>query len=207
MLGLCGTLRGNALRTETELRLFMSGDPKYFAHLFAQITPQLRRKAEVLVSDPDAIDDVVQETWIRAHATREQFANTGSLEGWIWSICRNLCLDWARAENIRCARLARLSGLTEVSPPCHDARSCEEEGRRVEASVKWIEDRIVGLPSLQLRVAALRWLLAHSTAETARELGISPGTVKASLYQARQNIRARLSELDQLRGTEPHSDE
>lgn len=94
-------LGGNALRADAELQGFKAGDPKYFAQLFAQLTPQLRRRARELISDPDAIDDVVQETWIRAYATREQFANTGSLGGWIWRICRNVSCDWTRAERIR----------------------------------------------------------------------------------------------------------
>src|SRR5262249_51206042 len=48
------------------------------------------------------------------------------------------------------------------------------------------------LPQQQREVVALRYYEGMSTADTARTLGISPGTVKSTLHRALLRMRAEL---------------
>ncbi|OBJ52417.1 sigma-70 family RNA polymerase sigma factor [Mycobacterium sp. 1423905.2] len=56
--------------------------------------PRLQRIAARVLGDADAAQDVVQQAWLRLHATEEPIAN---LPGWLTTVTSRLCLDQLRA--------------------------------------------------------------------------------------------------------------
>ncbi len=56
--------------------------------------PRLQRIAARILGDPDAAQDVVQQAWLRLHATEESIDN---LAGWLTTVTSRLCLDRLRA--------------------------------------------------------------------------------------------------------------
>jgi RNA polymerase sigma factor (sigma-70 family) len=56
--------------------------------------PRLQRIAARILGDADAAQDVVQQAWLRLHATDEPIAN---LPGWLTTVTSRLCLDRLRA--------------------------------------------------------------------------------------------------------------
>jgi RNA polymerase sigma factor (sigma-70 family) len=56
--------------------------------------PRLQRIAARILGDADAAQDVVQQTWLRLHATDEPIDN---LPGWLTTVASRLCLDRLRA--------------------------------------------------------------------------------------------------------------
>lgn len=56
--------------------------------------PRLRRLAARVLSDPSGAEDVVQQAWLRLHATEEPIAN---LPAWLTTVTTRLCLDRLRA--------------------------------------------------------------------------------------------------------------
>lgn len=55
--------------------------------------PRLRRIAARILGDADAAQDVVQQAWLRLHATDERIDN---LAGWLTTVTSRLCLDRLR---------------------------------------------------------------------------------------------------------------
>ena len=51
---------------------------------------------------------------------------------------------------------------------------------------------VLGLPTRQREVTVLRYFLGLDVKELAQTLGVSEGTVKASLHQARRSLAAAL---------------
>lgn len=56
--------------------------------------PRLHRIAAHILGDTDAAQDVVQQAWLRLHATVEPIDN---LPGWLTTVTSRLCLDRLRA--------------------------------------------------------------------------------------------------------------
>ncbi|QEN13494.1 sigma-70 family RNA polymerase sigma factor [Mycolicibacterium sp. ELW1] len=56
--------------------------------------PRLQRIAGRILGDADAAQDVVQQAWLRLHATDEPIDN---LAGWLTTVTSRLCLDRLRA--------------------------------------------------------------------------------------------------------------
>jgi RNA polymerase sigma factor (sigma-70 family) len=56
--------------------------------------PRLQRIAARILGDADAAQDVVQQAWLRLHATDEPIDN---LPGWLTTVTSRLCLDRLRA--------------------------------------------------------------------------------------------------------------
>jgi DNA-directed RNA polymerase specialized sigma24 family protein len=57
------------------------------------------------------------------------------------------------------------------------------------------EAALLALSRRQFKVACYRWIAGYSTAQTADLMHVSQGTVKATLYQARQNILVQVADL------------
>ncbi|MGI8498249.1 MAG: RNA polymerase sigma factor [Gemmatimonadaceae bacterium] len=179
------------LLTQSDLDDFRMGDERCLARLHAAHSPVLRRRLQIFcpVLGYDDVTDLVQETWIRAWHNRAELAGPASMDGWLWRICRNLTVDTIR-ERRRLMRggenlsLAIKESLTHVPEDVAIRRGLADQ-----AAYDWINDQILRLPRLQLRVAALHWLLGWNIAHTAEFLCVAPGTVKSSLQRVRATLR------------------
>lgn len=139
--------------------------------------------------DSDDAEDIAQETWMRAIEHRSQFIGRGSFDAWLARISRRIWIDQARAERRHAVRMTRFvaNGWVETNHIGTDEEAHFAARERLAAILR---QEIGVLPPLQRRVATYRWLLGRSIAETACEIGIAEGTVKACLYQVRVKLRS-----------------
>jgi RNA polymerase sigma factor (sigma-70 family) len=144
--------------------------------LYRSRVGELRRVAAAIVGDRDAALDVVQDAFATAVRQRGAFRGEGSLDGWLWRIVVNAARDELR----RRARQAPvlLSGNGRV----------EDAAERVRAAVAL-------LPEQQRLVLFLRYYADLDYRTIANSVGISPGTVGATLNTARESVRRHLEEV------------
>jgi len=123
-----------------------------------------------IVGSREAARDVVQEAFLRA-LTRSGRFRGGSLEAWIWVIVVN------RARDVR--RRPQMGELEE------SILTAEVGGSALVAAV-------LALPERRRTVVLLRHVAGLQNSEIATALGISPGTVAATLSQARAELSKAL---------------
>ena len=140
--------------------------------------------------------DLVQETWVRAFRSLEQFQPGTSFKAWVFRIQMNAFLNRER----RRVKEPLLTDFEAGEPP--DRSPSEEE----EASAEGLErlfDRHVsdevkravdGLPPEFRAVLVLNAVGGLSYEETAAAVGAPVGTVMSRLYRARRRLRAELRE-------------
>ena len=80
------------------------------AREISRLTPALRRYAQVLSRDAAEAEDLVQETFLRAHERRAGFRR-GGLRPWLFSILHNLFIDRRRARGAEARREAEFAAL------------------------------------------------------------------------------------------------
>jgi len=152
---------------------------------------RLRRLCELLLSDKEEAEEIVQETFMKAYEACAAGAVPDSWGAWLTRVAVNACRDRRRAG--WWIRFRRWTDAVEDVPlvsqdpgPAETAASAETR-RRI-----WLAFR--QLPGRQREVFVLRQIEECSTAEVAEVLGLSPGSVKRHLFRAVRKLREALGD-------------
>jgi RNA polymerase sigma-70 factor, ECF subfamily len=144
-------------------------------HLYRERFQAFLLSVTALLRDGEAALDVVQDGFALALASRQTFRNEGSLEAWLWRIVLNVARDELRSQKReRC-------------------RSMEQPHARDEHDDE-LREELVALPERQRLAIFLRYYADMSYAQIGEVLGITAGTVAASLNAAHTALRRDLEE-------------
>jgi RNA polymerase sigma-70 factor (ECF subfamily) len=61
--------------------------------------PQLKSYLYRMTCDKEVVNDLSQDTFLKAIEKRSQFNESSSVKTWIFSIATNLAIDWLRKRN------------------------------------------------------------------------------------------------------------
>jgi RNA polymerase sigma-70 factor (ECF subfamily) len=160
-----------------------AGDEDAFDLLVALHHERVYRTAYA-VADPADVDEVVQETWLRAWRGLARFRGEASLGTWLTRLAVNAATDLHRRRRTRAALAAALGRfLPAFAPAPTDAVDDRDELRRALATLGPDARRLLGL----------RFGLDCSVAEIAAVLGCPEGTVKSRLHAATAALRAAIA--------------
>lgn len=184
--------------TETELLVrFQSADPaSALTELFEAYADPIYRLAIQLLGDPDAAEDVVQETFISAITHREGFEGRSKLSSWLYRIAYNAALGRLRGK--REEPLPEDEPDDESSAPLpHSLVEWNFTPEQMQADLEAMEHMQRAIQALPLKyrvVFFLRDMEDQSTEQTAEVLGLTETAVKVRLHRARLALRESLSE-------------
>ena len=141
--------------------------------LYRTQRPQFCRAAAAIAGDRAAGEDAVQDAFAKAVRKRRSYRGRGSLEAWVWRIVVNAARDARR-------RQRPLLGLRDRA----EAPSPNGGGLTIPFEL---------LTARQREVLFLHYYADLDYATIAEALGISPGTVGATLSTARRVLRQALA--------------
>lgn len=152
------------------------------AALFDDHYERLVRHLSIAAQGRDVAEEAVQEAFVQAHLHWRKIRAYDDPVAWVRHVALNRIRNHHRGLRRKRFALARLVRLQE------------REGESVEGGLGVPEVvEALGRLSLQQRLAvALHHLEGLSVDETAREMGIAAGTVKAHLHRARAALRDAL---------------
>ena len=167
-----------------------SGDLTAFEAFYRQHEAAVYRTALALVRDAMTAEEVVTDTFLRAHAARERLDPARPPLPWLHRIAVNLALNHLRR------RRFGLEPLPDAAPwPDETAAAPERAAEHRETSAV-LARGIERLPEHMRAVVVLRFVQDASLADIAETLGCPVGTVKSRLHNALRLLRADLqSEL------------
>ena len=153
-----------------------------FAAFVAARRPHLRRVAYALCGDWHQAEDLVQTALAKLYVAWPRIHTAGAEEAYARQVIVRAGIDESR----RPWRHER-SGLERVEHdrPAPASGSVEDRDELVDA--------LQGLPPMQRRAVVLRHWLDLSVEETARELGVSTGTVKSHTSRGLAALHAALT--------------
>lgn len=158
-----------------------TGDPAAQSLLFERhVDAVYRYVARMRSSDPAAIDDLVQATFIAAFRSAGQFRGA-KLQSWLFGIASNVMRTYVRKERSR-KRVA--AALAEQPPPEHAHHNATD--------VDKLRDAVAALPQKLREVLVLMDLEGETGASVAQTLCISEATVWRRLADARETLRIAL---------------
>ena len=133
------------------------------------------RVATAVSGDAERGSDAVQEAFAAAIRDRRRFRGEGTLEAWVWRFVVNAALRQLRREPPRVSEFAADAAMPAVDPE--------------------LRALIAALPERQRTILFLRHFADLDYRTIADVLGISPGTVGATLNTAHAALRRTLEEV------------
>jgi RNA polymerase sigma-70 factor (ECF subfamily) len=154
-----------------------------FAQIVRQHQARILRLALGMLRDPDAADDVAQETFLRAFRFYRSFRNDSALFTWLYRIAVNLCIDAQRKARLRpSAALEEAEERVDPAPGPHGIAEIRELARHTEQALEMLSPN-------HKAILLLREVEGLSYEELARVLRIPKGTVMSRLFHARINLQ------------------
>lgn len=170
-----------------------------FSGWLAAARPRLLRLARLRGINPDAIEDVAQETMLEAWKHRERLYAPAGFHVWLDEICRNICrrsLSTDASDRRRVAFVANetndaeggdFGDLPDTQLPDPLDALCHEDMRT-------LLDRALGMLSSDARDLVERCYLKETPQrEAADQLGISISAMEARLHRARKQLHQALN--------------
>jgi RNA polymerase sigma-70 factor (ECF subfamily) len=168
------------------IRAIVGGRQDLFADLIApHLTPLLRTLRATFGSHPD-IEDIVQQTALRAFTHLEQFRFEASFRTWLIRIGLNQARQWRR--KCESSRVVAFDPATLTKLPAADeSHSPLVECQRSEVSAR-LRAAIARLSERDRMVIRLRDLEELSISEVARRLGLTISGTKIRHWRARRKM-------------------
>ena len=158
------------------------GDHPAFAQILDRYDSRLRREARRILGDDDAVDDVLQEAYVRAFLGLWKFRGESSLGTWLHRIIHNACLDELRRRRRRFPLMS-----FEVERPSTTPGPAEVAIERSS-----LESAVAGLPEAQRLAVLLVDAYGLDYGEAAAALGTRSGTVASRLHRGRAALQHSL---------------
>lgn len=155
------------------------GDRDAFGQLARLARPYISGAIKRRVA-PDLIDDLIQETLLRAWRNIGTYRPTGTdVRAWLAQIARHVVVDHYR---MRQARIREILTDTPIDAPAPDPYPAVDDHEQVGQV-------LAGLADIHREVLALRYLGELSDVEISARTGLALGTVKSRIFHARRAAR------------------
>lgn len=162
------------------------GDRDAAAVFIRATTTQLRRTLRYL-GDPEHVDDLVQETYLRAFAALPGYARRAPARLWLLSIARRVAADHVRRARSR----PRTSRDTDWQQAL-DARDAVPG----PAGLVAVRLAIAALEPERREAFVLTRVVGLSYEEAAQACGCPVGTIRSRVFRARTDLMAALGQGD-----------
>lgn len=174
------------------------GDKRAFDLLVLKYQRRIMRLLAHMVRDTDEIEDLAQETFIKAYRAINQFRGDSAFYTWLYRIAINTARNWqARQyrqpqtvepfENEEGETFEQVENLTDISTPASILFS--------KQVAQTIQDTLKVLPK-ELRTALeLREVEGMTYEEIAQAMGCPIGTVRSRIFRAREAVANALRTL------------
>jgi len=161
------------------------GDERAFTELFHHYRDKIYSYSLKMLQSEEVAKEITQDVFMKLWISRAKLAEVSCLDAFLFTIARNHCynlLKRSALERKASAHLARASVLDN-----HTEQSIYFNEYR-----KLLEKAIAGLPPRQREVYLLSYVEGLKREEVARQMDISPETVKSQLALAVRYIRTHV---------------
>lgn len=166
----------------TLLTAARGGDETAFCALYERHSGRVRCLIQRWVSDPDLVDDLCQESWLRAFRGLATFRGDSEFGSWLHSIARNVVMGRGRS-------VKRRAELVEESWHPRTTTSPDPIELRME-----LDRAVSALPKGMRQVLWMHDVEGWTHADIGELLGVATGTSKSQLFRARARLREVLRE-------------
>ncbi len=165
------------------------GSARAFSDLVRMHQARVRGSLSRYIRSWDVVDDLAQETFVRAHENLPSYRGEAPFRLWLLSIARNRALSCLREESRR-----RMQGgdALEAAVAGWLAEEIQSESPGAplrERELEALRTCVRGLPGASAALVEDFYFRKHSAAEIARRSGRKEGLVRMTLLRIRAALR------------------
>jgi RNA polymerase sigma-70 factor, ECF subfamily len=177
---------------ETRLvQLARQGQTEAFEALVRRFGPVITGLMHGRVSDPQAVEDLVQDVFLAAFERLNQLKNPARFQVWLIKIAKAKIADHYRAQGRERSAFALRTPVSSERDPADSAWGPRE--RTVEGeTLELVRAAMARLGDTQRMVAYLKLWEGLSNAEIAARTGLAEGAVRVRLHRALKTLQYEL---------------
>lgn len=172
----------------------MEGDMGAFEEIVRLFAPRLMRFLSLSIKDAGLVEEVVQETLLRAHQGLPGLRQATRFKPWLWRIGRHVARDSLRRERSQRAGHSVSTGLDESDMGPGELLT-PEHWLEYNSLMEKVLVEVKALSETSASLIKMRYLDGLSYQEMADVLGLSQNQVKSRLARARQRLKISLEDL------------
>jgi RNA polymerase sigma-70 factor (ECF subfamily) len=184
----------------------VAGDQRAFELLVIKYQRRIQRLIGRMVRDVDLVEDIAQETFIRAYRALHQFRGDAQFYTWLYRIAVNTAkkalMDLKRDPTVSEAAWRGTDDDDETSRPGNEPIA--DETPETELAAKEIATMVnvamAALPPDLREAVILREIEGLSYEEIATAMNCPIGTVRSRIFRAREAVSARIRPLLENQG-------
>lgn len=174
----------------------LSGDQQAYQQLVDKYRNPLYFHILKLVRNRDVVDDLVQETFLKAFDCLQSYNKDYAFSTWLYRIATNHSIDYLRKKKLSTLSIDEpvkgKEGEMKMELTDEDSYTDREIIRKQRRAM--IRDAIESLPEKYRIVIRMRHMEEMSYEEIAEELNLPLGTIKAHIFRAREFLNKALKD-------------
>ena len=192
--------RSNASQSSLEddalVKEALGGNERSYKKLVEKYRRPLYYHIRKMVSDAEQIEDLVQETFVKAFDNLGSYNTNYAFSTWLYRIATNHTIDYLRKKKLQTLSIDEpmktKEGEMEVQLP--DPSASTDRGIIQKQRKKMVQQAIEDLPPKYRKVIRLRHMEEKSYQEISEVLDKPLGTVKAHIFRAREMLYKELKD-------------
>lgn len=179
----------------------LAGDAFGFELLVVKYQRRIQRLVARMVRDPGLVEDIAQETFIRAYRALHQFRGDSRFYTWLYRIAVNTArksLLVRRRDPVMVIGHGSSGDEENETSPAEKEPISEETPETLIAArelAEAVQAALQALPDELNQAITLREMEGLSYEEIAELMGSPIGTVRSRIYRAREAIAARIAPM------------
>ena len=184
--------RGDGFEAETRgdrelVHAARAGDAVAFDNLFYRYRDGIYRLGMAITKDPSAAEEIVIDTFARAHRAIERLEPDDSLRPWLYRVAVNLSYNRRPRKGVTFSSLDE--GTEDIAAESESPSEAAERTERRRVVLECVDS----LGPKHKVVVVLHYLNGLNLAEIAEIVEVPVGTVKSRLHYALRKLRLQLS--------------
>lgn len=186
----------SSLEDDVLVREAMGGSEHSYEKLVSKYQRALHFHIRKMVKNHEQIEDLVQETFVKAFENLNRYNTDYAFSTWLYRIATNHTIDYLRKKKLQTLSIDEpvktKSGEMEMQLPDETARTDRDIIRKQRQ--RMVREAIKGLPKKYRKVIQLRHMEEKSYQEISEVLDKPLGTVKAHIFRAREMLYKKLKD-------------
>ena len=168
-------------------------DPELLDRLIEQYQYRLFRYLLYITGDHERAEDFFQETWVRVLERGQQYDGRYKFEAWLFTIARNLVIDWQRQKKMSSLDTLMDQGEGQAFEPADEKQESPLKVMLQGEAQDNMQAVLAQLPAANREVLLLRFQEELQLDEIARIQATPISTVKSRLYRGLEELKRMMA--------------